>query len=172
MLLWDGWSGVGAIGTMIGAIATAVYAIYTYKLLVSTQKTNQASIYFKLVENLKEDTSRKIFNCILNNTLKIVNNGTDQTPNYTSTSVDRHLLNHFEEIAIFNKTGAIDIDIIDNGVGYQILDIGSNKEIRRYLAEQRRKYKQVYTEFEELYKKIYSRCNNLEKSNYESSLYN
>lgn len=171
MFLWEGWSGIGAIGTMIGAIATAIYAYHTYKLLLSTQKANQASIYFKLVENLKEETSRKIFNCILNKTLKIENIEKDRPPSFTSTSVDRHLLNHIEEIAIFYKTNAIDIDIIDYGVGYQILEIGSNDEIRKHLSNERKKYVQVYTEFEKLYKIIYSKCSECDKLRYSNNLF-
>jgi hypothetical protein len=79
---------------------------------------------------------------------------------YTAYEVDDYLLGFFEDMGVYVNKAIIDIDLVYNTFSYYIDTIWKNKEIMRYIADERKSDKTVYCWFEY----IYDRCKEHEKS--------
>ena len=92
--------------------------------------------------------------------------GTTVSANY----LNRTLLNELESIAVFWKSGLINIVTVDTGFGYKILTIGNSQIIVDHILKSRVTYPHTYSEFAELYSEIYKISTAEDKSNHRPHL--
>lgn len=93
--------------------------------------------------------------------------GTTVSANY----LNRTLLNELESIAVFWKSGLINIVTVDTGFGYKILTIGNSPIIVEHIVKSRTTYPHTYSEFAELYREIYKISTAEDKANHRSELF-
>ena len=163
LVLWEGWSVISAIGTFIAAIVAILYTIFTYLLLQKSKETfdkaneiNEFQIYKEISNTLSTDEVSRLTDLCMSNRLVIdyYNLTTVVGDKVNSTNLNRHLLNLFEDVAIYWHKKLINIKIINAGFGYKILKIGNCKTITNHILKMRESLPNVYWGFENLYNAI------------------
>ena len=170
------WSIISATGSLLAAIVAGVYTYFTYHLLQTNRLTVDRSnrlyefqFYKEISERLNTHDARKLTDLCQNNSLHIDYSITaeDITGNTVSANfLNRTLLNELESIAVFWKSGLINIVTLNTGFGYKILTIGNSPIILDHVIRSRSSYPNTFSEFEELYNEIYKISVAEEKSSF------
>ena len=163
--IWIGWTIISAVGSLIAALVAGVYTYFTYHLLQTNRQAVDRSnrlyefqFYKEISERLNTPEARHLTELCQNNLLKIdytigardLEGGT-ASANY----LNRTLLNELQSIAVFWKSGLINIITVDTGFGYKILTIGNSSVILQHILKSRIAYPHTFAEFEQLYNEIY-----------------
>jgi hypothetical protein len=167
MTLCDCLNTTTQIFTIVGAVATAMYTLLTYKLLKSTAKsfetTNKLAefqIYSEISKLLNTEESNKLINTISSNWFNI-----DKMPNvvtYPTThspeliyshNLNRHVLGPLEDLAKFYNDGLIELNSINTGWGSLIIKLWENDKIKDYILYLRETNNDInlYSGLENLY---------------------
>lgn len=155
-------SALGSIAAIISAIATCVYTYFTYQLLRGNnqilQKNNKLAEYKVYVDFDKKFSSKEtldlLINCRNHNVAIDTPQGNSNSDHVTGYEVRKDLLDILEDLSKFYQDGLISLESIDSGFGYNILYVGNNYEIRRYINDLRKFNPKIYSGFEILYLKI------------------
>lgn len=190
----DFWTKFSAISAGAAAIATVIYVCFTWNIFKATSDAaketakaatsnaiaNELSAYL----TLKADLTTDIFNTVVKycrlNQIKITN----MLPNNVESNLEDDIfyikdselvtkvLNNLEDLALFLEKDVLQIETIDSGYGYSILNIGNNSEIRRWLIEEKNNGSEAFSGFERLYELIHNRLESeIERGMYKPKLY-
>lgn len=181
---WAGWPVISAIGTLIAAIATAIYTYFTYQILDKTAETMlknntlidknnkvaEFNTYLEIKRSLDNDIAVKLVKLCANNVLNIDTENENIKDSYTIDEVRQHLLDPIEDIATYHDDDLISLEKINYAYGYTILYVGNNENIVKLINIIRSNYKydDMYSGFEKLYKAILSTCSETEKANFRN----
>lgn len=162
---WIGWTIISAAGSLTAAVVAGIYTYFTYHLLQTNRQAVDRSnrlyefqFYKEISERLNTPEARRLTDLCQNNLLKIDYSigAKDMDGNTVSANyLNRTLLNELESIAVFWKSGLINIITVDTGFGYRILTIGNSSKITEHIIKSRVAYPHTFSEFEELYNEIY-----------------
>jgi len=190
---WTGWTMVAALGTIVAAIATVFYTIFTYKLLSETKKSidianenkdkanklAEFQIYTKLSDDLASQEASKLFEVIDSNWFDIEEIDETKPGTYTNPKREKisgrdlrkYILGPIEDLAKFLDDDIISIESIDAGFGNTILMLGSNEMIVKYIKHLRAKIyfnNNIHCGFEYLFEEELKRCTPEEKTKYKN----
>lgn len=176
------WTGIGALATTVGAIATIIYTLITYRLFSKTEESIEVSnkvasfnTYLKISESLGTIEVDRISEACSKDNIIIVDeypvNKESGKVYFLKNDVRRSLLGALEDIAKFERDGLITISDIDYAFGFLILNVGNGKAIVEFINELRCKhnYDNLYGGFEELYQKIRDRLDENSKISYREN---
>jgi hypothetical protein len=191
--VWEGWTMVGAIATVIAAIATVLYTYFTYHLLSATKasidianenrdkanKLAEFQIYTKLSDDLSSPKALELFDIIEKNCFDIEEINETQPGAYSNPPRDsisgkdlrRFILGPIEDLAKFKDDNIISIESIDSGFGNTILMLGNNEQVVKYIKYLRTKIyyaDNIHCGFESLYKEELNMCTDEEKAKYKN----
>lgn len=184
---------IAAIGTIVAAIATVLYTIFTYRLLSATKKSidianenkekanklAEFQIYSKLSDDLSSPKALELFDIIEKDWFDIeeideTKPGTHSNPERVKISgrdLRRFILGPIEDLAKFKDDQIISMESIDAGFGNTILMIGNNEKVINYIQYLRTKVyytDNVHGGFESLYEEEIERCSEDEKKKYKN----
>lgn len=181
---WAGWQTLGAMATMVAAIATILYTFFTYKLLASSQisiavanenravtnKLAEFQIYMKITEQLVTDKAFELLELIADDDFIIVEARRAELQNeqhfILESDLRRYILNPLEDLAKFHDDGLVTMSSIDSGFGNTILQVGSSNQIAQYITSARLKDRGIYEGVESLYRKERGLLTEEERSRY------
>ena len=156
------------------------FTYYTYHLLqtnkLSIDRSNRLyefQFYKEIAERLNTPEARRLTDLCQNNLLQVDYSigASDIVDNTVSANyLNRILLNELESIAVFWKSGLINIITVDTGFGYKILTIGNCQTIVNHVIKSRVTYPHTFSEFEALYNEIYKISTAEEKIGYRSRM--
>lgn len=162
---WIGWTIITAAGSITAAVVAGIYTYYTYHLLQTNRQSVDRSnrlyefqFYKEISERLNTPEARQLTDLCRNNLLRIdyTIGARDLEENTASANyLNRTLLNELQSIAVFWKSGLINIITVDTGFGYTILTIGNSPVIAEHILKSRIAYPHTFAEFEALYNEIY-----------------
>jgi hypothetical protein len=175
--IWNGWTVISSLGTLIAAIVALFYTIFTYRLLSRTNATfhktnsiNEFLIYKEISEKLVADKIVLLIDrCIDGSIIVDYDNKSDETGNiFKSNTINRCLLNPLEDIFIFWEKDLISIETINSGFGYKILSVGNCPAISKHVKDIRVVMPSVYDGFEKLYNAIYLNSSKSEREGFNA----
>lgn len=177
---WAGWQIISAAGSLTAAVVAGIYTYFTYHLLQTNRQAVDRSnrlyefqFYKEISERLNTPEARHLTDLCQSNALKIdyTIGAKDLEENTVSANyLNRTLLNELESIAVFWKSGLINIITVDTGFGYRILTIGNSTVISDHILKSRVAYPHTFSEFEELYNEIYKISTAEGKAGYRARL--
>jgi len=194
------WTIVSAISTGLAALATIIYVCFTWNIFRATSKAaaasakaadetakaaasnataNELSAYLTLKADLTSEIFNKVVRYCRLDKIEIAANLNEQVQYVLDNEILRikeeelilKVLNNIEDLALFHEKEVLKIETIDAGYGYSILNIGNNKEIRKWMKEQYEYGSSAYAGFELLYELLYDRLTSeADKKHYKPKL--
>ncbi len=163
--------------TMFTGIATAILVAVAWKQLSALSKTSRADFIFRLKSDFFTEKARRLICLIDADLLEFVNDGygyfkikdfeSDATQNQIgyygfqsayipSQEIDDLLLGIFEDVGMFQRKHAIDIEDVYVIFDTYVMDCLNNRTIKEYLALSRRGKENldVYAEFRLLARRL------------------
>lgn len=141
------------------SIATILYTGLTFILLMQNKKINSTNnklaefqIYNEIAKKITTPEVSQLIRNILNNNFNLDENNT--------IVLKEHLLDNFEDLALFYEDGLVEISKINSGFGAKILVLGNCTLVREFISQTRNQESdELYKGFETLYNKIYEISN-------------
>jgi hypothetical protein len=148
------------IATLISILATLVIVAFTYYQLNSSNEFTKADFAHRFKSDFFTDNTRELitlfdndllkftvltgqkkeFPCFIVDTLGInrlsVNGVKILNPTksvFSDYEIDDFLLNHFDDLGLYEKRGIIDLEYIYNGFDWYIETVYQNPQIQKYL---------------------------------------
>jgi hypothetical protein len=174
------WTVISSVSTIAVFIVTTLYTIITFSIFRQNKNANQLSAYLALKKDLTTDTFVFSAGYCRNNKFKIDESNTvieecgykldngEFIINFIT--FKREVLDHIEDLALFEEKNLLSLDLIDAGYGYSLLHIGSNDEVRKMILSLKNQGR-VYNGFGSLYSKIFKTLNAKERNNYKPTLF-
>ena len=146
------------VGAFLSAIPAFIIVFFTYLQLKEFNNATKADFAHRFKTDFFTEQSCTLMTLFDNNLLKfeIISNIKDSIDfayftidtskikvlkkkfpndfiktNYTAYEIDSYLLNHFNDLGHFYKSGILDIDDIDDGFDYYVENIYENEQIKK-----------------------------------------
>lgn len=181
---WPGW-------TVIVAVTTVLYTLFTYRLLRATKKSldianenkgkanklAEFQIYTKIADSLNLAKAIELIDSVGDGWFDIeeiadrsgIIAESPQKKMLKGSEIQRFILNPLEDLAKFKEDDLISISSINSGFGSLILMIAGSKSVLDYIKYQRTevfKSSSIYSGLESLVEEVISLSPESERSNY------
>jgi hypothetical protein len=153
------------------AAGTVVAVVLGLMQLKTISETSRADFILKFKDSFFKKDARDLMENIDENKLKFVvidsmaffqlrRKSSDTV--ISAYEIDENLLNHFDDIGMFERDKILSLSMINEMFGWYIIDCWESAEIQKYIAYEHAKYGQdIFKDFEY----IYNKCNKIEKEN-------
>jgi hypothetical protein len=168
---WKGWNAIYTFLTL------SIFWV-AWRQFKKSNRINEANLYYKLKEEFKNKSIKRILDGCRNNKLIIRSENTpvqetNNTSDYTITSEELQtcFLDNIEDMAYLYEQNLIRLKPINAGFGYWILVAGNDDVIIKHINWLRKDVyndHKIYEGFENLYKIVRSRLDSNNQKNYRT----
>jgi hypothetical protein len=165
---WTMWysifTGVLVAGTLIGVVVALMQ-------LNSISETSKADFILKFKDSFFKKDARDLMENLDEKKLKFIEIDSmaffqlkrkNSDTVISAYEIDENLLNHFEDIGMFERKGILSLSMVNDMFGWYITDCWENAEIQKYIKYERALYGlAIFDDFEY----IYTKCKEAEIQN-------